>query len=189
MTPFEMTPEEQEFHEKIIKPYAWQVAQMRGLVIQEIVLMERMMDAYISTYFCHPDKRGEFMDLLISTKRITYEAKVHIVREILNRVQPRKKDEHTKFYKDLIFIAEERNMVAHYMSDASLDVIEKFLEDKETVALIKFEKNMTRETFTKDRVTALINKVHLATEKFIEYNRLAPSVPPQGPPRKNVDEG
>jgi hypothetical protein len=190
MAPEPLTPEELEYHEKIYKPYAWQVLQVRGLIIQEIVTMERLVDAYISGYFCPTnEKRGEMLDLILSTNKITYEAKAHVVREILNREFPGKKNEHTALYKDLIYIAEERNKVAHYMIDASQDCIDKFIEDKETVSLLKFEKTRSRETFTKERIEKVVKKVHVLTEKFIDYNnRLTPSILVQGPPGKNLNE-
>ena len=61
-------------------------ADLRGRIINSVAEMERMIDSYIADHFCHYRKRGiELIEVIISTKHLTYQSKAEILRFILER--------------------------------------------------------------------------------------------------------
>ena len=90
--------------QELTQRYAYHASQVRGVIINEIILLERLMDEYISEYFCVDiDKRMELMDIIVSTKRITFESKSQILRTILERRKHASKTEATKFFNEINF--------------------------------------------------------------------------------------
>ena len=143
--------------EKFYKQYNWHIAHVRGAVLGECITMERLMDEYISDYFCpEPNKKAELMDIVICTKRITFESKAQILRCILDKKDLNNKKENKKIFNDLIDIAEKRNMLAHYMSDATDQAIINYLNDKETITLLKFDKIRESQVFKRSDIEALL---------------------------------
>jgi hypothetical protein len=154
--------------EKYIKEYAWHIAQVRGTVLGECITMERLMDEYIAGYFCNSvEKKMELMDIIICTKRVTYESKAQILRAILDRQKPTMKSENKKIFNELMFIAERRNMLAHYLIDVSDQAIVDFLPTRTTITLTKFENVRSPVKFERTDIEELIGKVHKITEMFI----------------------
>lgn len=140
--------------------YVHTASQARGVLINHIILLERLMDTYLSKYFCHSEEKAvELMDLIMSTRRITFDSKAQVLKTILEKEFPEKKKENQELGKDFQKIAEERNMLAHYFLDVSEDCINRFLLDRSTFTLLKIEKGRTHEIFDYQRVMELGNLV------------------------------
>ena len=91
--------------------YVYHASQTRGVLINQIILLERLIDTYISKYFCKtPDKANELMDMILATRRMTLYGKAEVFRVILDKLYPEKKKENSTIAKNLKFIIEERNM-------------------------------------------------------------------------------
>jgi len=133
--------------------YVHQAAHTRGVLINQIILLERLIDSYISKYFCKTqDKATELMDMILATRRMTFDGKTEVFRAILDKLYPEKKKENSTIAKDLKFIIEERNMLAHYFLDVSPDILNSFNETNSAFTLLKIEKTRTREVFDFKRI-------------------------------------
>ncbi len=148
-----MTPEEIYL---LNQNYTAQASQIRGVLINHIILLERLMDSYISKYFCQTEEKAtELMDLIISTKRITFESKAQVFKTILDKVLPERKNDNQKLAKDFQFIAGERNMLAHYFLDITQPSVDRYKTDGSTITSLKIEKTRTSEIFDFERVKKL----------------------------------
>lgn len=158
-----------------IAVYVYHASQTRGVLINQVILLERLMDKYISEYFCNiPDKATELMDMILATKRITFDSKAQVFRTILDNLYPDKKKENSAIAKNLQFIAEERNMLAHYFLDTSPDILSNFSEENGAFTLLKIEKTRTREIFSFNRIRKIGDLVTLyieAINEMINKNR------------------
>ncbi|QGW28411.1 hypothetical protein [Phnomibacter ginsenosidimutans] len=133
--------------------YVHQASHTRGVLINQIILLERLIDSYISKYFCNTqDKATELMDMILATRRMTFDGKADVFRTILDKLYPEKKKENSTIAKDLKFIIEERNMLAHYFLDVSPDILNSFSETNSAFTLLKIEKTRTREVFDFKRI-------------------------------------
>lgn len=149
--------------------YIYHASQTRGVLINQIILLERLMDKYISEYFCNiPDKAEELMDMILSTRRMTFDGKAEVFRTILDKLYPQKKKENSAIVKDFKFIIEERNMLAHYFLDASPDILSNFSEKNGTFTLLKIEKTRTREVFDYKRIRKIGDTVTLYIDAVTE---------------------
>ncbi len=134
--------------------YTYHASITRGVLINQVILLERLMDSYICEYFCHSyDKAGELMDTIMSTKRVTFDAKSQVFRTILDKVYRSRKKENTKLAADFKFIGEERNKLAHYFLDISKEAVDRFKDEKNSsFTLLKFEKIRSPEIFDFTRI-------------------------------------
>jgi hypothetical protein len=149
--------------------YVYHASQTRGVLINSIILLERLMDKYISEYFCDtPDRATELMDMILSTRRITLDSKADVFRVILDKLYPEKKKENSAIAKDFKFIVEERNMLAHYFLDVSPDILNNFSEQNGAFTLLKIEKTRTRELFDFKRIRRIGDTVSLYTAAITE---------------------
>jgi hypothetical protein len=83
---------------------------------------------------------------------MTFDGKAEVFRTILDKLYPEKKKENSTIAKDLKFIIEERNMLAHYFLDTSPDILNNFSETSGSFTLLKIEKTRTREIFDFKRI-------------------------------------
>lgn len=149
--------------------YVYHASQTRGVLINQVILLERLIDRYISEYFCNvPDRATELMDMILATKRITFDSKAQVFRAILDKIYPDKKKENAGIAKDLQFIAEERNMLAHFFLDVSHDILSNFSEKNGAFTLLKIEKTRTREVFDFKRIRKIGNMVTLYADAVTE---------------------
>ena len=101
----------------------------RGVLLNHTILLERLIDSYISEYFCGlGEKSIELMDTIISTRRMTFEGKMQVFRIILDKQYPKSKNKHTDYATDLQVIANRRNQLAHFFLDPSEEAMERFIK-------------------------------------------------------------
>lgn len=149
--------------------YVYHASQTRGVLINHIILLERLMDKYISEYFCNTsDKALELMDMILATKRITFDSKAQVFRTILDKLYPEKKKENATIATDFQFIAEQRNMLAHFFLDTSPDILSNFSELNGAFTLLKIEKTRSWEVFDFKRIKKIGDMVALYTDAIIE---------------------
>ncbi|MGY4537020.1 hypothetical protein ACVW0P_001434 [Mucilaginibacter sp. UYNi724] len=141
---------------------------LRGGLINEVILLEKIIDNWLAKYFCNNEKRkNEFFDLILCHDRLTYSSKVAVFVFI---IQSHCKD-FLKTYpylaKDLNEIAEKRNILAHWLLDTSDTGI-----DKGEIHFIKAKKVFPSIAFT----AADIEKTLTNIEKYkkVIYNLVTP---------------
>lgn len=146
--------------------YVYHASRTRGFLINHIILLERMMDKFISQYFCNiPDKALELMDMILATKRITFEYKAQVLRAILDKLYPQNKKENTQLATDFQYIAEQRNMLAHFFLDNSPDIIKEFEKGSGSFILLKIDKTRSKEVFDFER----IKKIGNTADSYVNY--------------------
>lgn len=132
---------------------------VRGRIINCIAEMEQRIDAYISEYFCaNRDKRNELIEVIISTKHLTFQSKAEILQCLLERNGHTTKGEAKKIYGHLVnTIAAKRNVLAHCSLHISAGVVKDFKNDKEkTVYFLKYLNTKKVVAFGKKEVVEMI---------------------------------
>lgn len=158
----------------LYKNYSWFAGQIRGTLINEIVVLERMVDSYLCTYFCDKEqKRADLLNVVMATERITFESKRQILKVIMEKHDPKTVSDNPDIFKDIQYIGEQRNMLAHYLLYFTPDT-EKLLKEQ-TFTLARFRNGVTYETFDKERGTRLITLINKYVKVFI--NLLEPHYP------------
>ena len=121
--------------------------------------MEQRIDAYIGEYFCNSrEKRNELLEVIISTKHLTFQAKAEILQCLLERNGHATKGEAKKVYNHLVnTIAAKSNVLAHCSLHISVSVLRDFKNDKEkTVFFLKYLNTKKVVPFGKKEVVAMI---------------------------------
>jgi hypothetical protein len=173
-----------ELLEPYYQKYTFQCAQVRGIVLQECILMERLMDSVIADFFCkEQEMREALMDIILCTKRMTFESKTSTFREILNRRFPGNEKQNTAIYKSIINTIETRNMFAHYVVDYSNQAVVDYIQTQTTVALLKYDKKRVSEIFTRERVESIVAKIHSITKVILDLKEH-----PDSPPKLEQDD-
>ncbi len=59
----------------------------RGVIINQTIMLERIIDDTIANYFCgQTKKKMEILELIISTNRMTFENKMQVLKFILKTI-------------------------------------------------------------------------------------------------------
>ena len=111
----------------------------RGVIINQTIMLERIIDDIIANYFCgQTKKKMELLELIISTNRMIFENKMQILKFILKNNNPTFLKENEKAVSDILnIIIPERNIFAHYWLETSKKLTD-YLKDQKTV-FIKFK--------------------------------------------------
>jgi hypothetical protein len=148
----------------------------RGGILNGVIMLERIIDAYLACYFCNdPNKRDELNDLLFSASAgsgMNFEPK-RVVFAIL--FQKHKKDfykENKKFFDLISSCIKHRNVIAHYLLDTSPEAIAKFSIDKK-LPFIKY-KEVTENVYYSD---SQLNDIAMEIEYCVSFaNKLLEEV-------------
>jgi len=61
----------------------------RGVILNEVVMLERIIDEILANYFCGTTpKKQELMELIICTNRMIFENKIQVLQVLLERHKP-----------------------------------------------------------------------------------------------------
>ena len=122
---------------EILPKYTKRDYERRGEIIARTVNLERIIDTFIASYFCHEDKkRDELLLLILSTERITYENKRHVLKWICETYAKDLIKQYPTLFKDLQKIGEFRNILAHNHLDT--DGFVQY-ETKQTTVINKYK--------------------------------------------------
>lgn len=121
----------------------------RGVILNETIMLERLIDEIIAHYFCGlSTKKQELMELIICTNRMIFENKIQVLKVLLERHKPDFLKSNPTAINDITQkIIPERNIFAHYWLVTSSDMPD-FLAKNQTV-FIKF-KNTTEHIYYDD---------------------------------------
>ncbi|WP_316797309.1 hypothetical protein [Pedobacter agri] len=156
----------------------------RGQVINNCILLEKVIEVFIYTYFCggNDKKMGQLQYLITGDSRLTLDNKIQIFVGLA-------KDEFTEWYNsyksvrlqnatlanDLLYVTPHRNILAHaYMSNnmiiepnsKSLNTIERSDESIDTVYFCKFNNVHKEMVYDKNSIDDLNNLI-LSTARYI----------------------
>jgi hypothetical protein len=128
---------------------------IRGKVIGKAIYLEKTIDLWLSEYFCHNKGRAEdLFYLILCHDRLGFEAK----RQVFCYVVEHKCNDFFRKYptlnKDLSYIIEQRNILAHYQIDSTVDGL-----DSIEVGFLKVKNKQLRVPFTKEKIEDLYHKM------------------------------
>jgi|GEM_PF-7005667 len=111
----------------------------RGMYINSIINLERCIDEYLSRYFCstveNTEPKKDLIELLLSEK-VPFEPKRFAFEFILKKKNPEVVRKYPMLLKDIEKAIQTRNVLAHYMLDASENGFSLFDEGK--IAFVRF---------------------------------------------------
>jgi len=120
------------------------VSKIRGTVMHNCIFVEKIMDEFISGYFCKEDLKEDLMLFLLCTERITFRGKADIFRLIIEKESNKERfaefiKENPTIFDDLTeYVLEERNIFAHYLFDSTEGYKERY-ENERKIRFIKFK--------------------------------------------------
>lgn len=138
--------------EQIIRKSAHQ----RGLVIHEISVLERFMDAFIARYFCEPDRQMEFYELILGNNRLSLDAKRKLIDNIFYRVNYNISSEFPDYNKEMNIALMERNFFAHCVLHLGQDAIDKYPNE---IGFYRFGKDPKVHWYTDIRFEEILNSI------------------------------
>lgn len=148
---------------------------LRGCVVNESIFCERMVDEFLSNYFCSDiKKKKDIMELLLCTDRITSENKRQVLKKIVENNHKDFSDKYPSLFSDMLKLYEERNIMAHYMLDTSENGIKAY-RDEQKIGFVNFKiKGKLKEAHTvwydMNKVSAIIKLADKCKMTIIELN-------------------
>lgn len=127
----------------------------RGAIINETIMLERIIDDYISAHFCDTaEKRLELLENLMATNRIIFENKVQIFKSILEKHNPQFLEKHPSLFNNILkTVIPERNVFAHYWLVTSKELSEWIKESK--TVFVKFKNKTEHIEYTPEKYTSI----------------------------------
>jgi hypothetical protein len=132
------TPKEIKLEILTSVEYTTLVSQVRGKIIHNCTILEKIMDDAIARHFCsNEEKRHDMFIFILATERITWMNKHQVLGLIFNRQSainaPNKYsrfiENNPDFVGDIQKIIENRNIFAHYLLDTSDQYLNRFQMD------------------------------------------------------------
>lgn len=138
-------------------------AALRGLILNQVITIERMIDEFLSSYFCDtPEKKKSLMENLIS-EFLTFDLKRQVFENV---VDPNFIKENPLLISNLILLMKHRNVVAHWIMDTSDEGLKYF--DKGERAFIRFKTKTKNTPNTKVYNQKTINDILKKAEETIK---------------------
>jgi hypothetical protein len=147
----ETDPKDETSRYPLIAPTAWT---MRGLIINETIYLERLIDEFLGRHFC-PDKikRSELFELILGNERISFESKRQILKFVMDKHFKTVVDTNKNIFSDLKEIIDERNFLAHQLLDTSDEAFNKLKENK--IGFVKFRNSTETTWYDNDKINTI----------------------------------
>lgn len=145
----------------------------RGVIINQTIMLERIIDDIIANYFCGQTKKKiELLELIISTNRMIFENKIQVLKFILKNNNIAFLTENEKAFSEILnLIIPERNIFAHYWLETSKK-LSTYIKEQKTV-FIKFKD--TTDFVEYDEIK-FINIVNIITKNIHIFGKLQAAV-------------
>jgi hypothetical protein len=158
------------------------VANIRGSVIQNCVMVEKIMDEFISGYFCKENLKEDLMTFLLCTERITFRGKSDIFKLIIEKKENAArfaefKKENPSIHNEITeYILEERNIFAHYLLDTAEGYIDRY-EKHGIIRFIKFKVSKEKPAvhyleYNNDRIQKIHKTIIKCGDAIIKLNQI-----------------
>ncbi len=127
----------------------------RGAMINDTVFLEKVIDQWLSEYFCqHPKRRSDIFELVFCHDNLGYNSKVQIFCEIIKRHCPEFNSDNPKLKSDLEEIGKHRNRFAHWL----LDTKEEQLQSNE-LRFLRSKDLEDYEHYTNERILSIVERI------------------------------
>lgn len=124
---------------------------IRGKVIGKAIFIEKLIDKWLAKYFCNnEDRSSDLYNLILCHDRLGFEAKRQVFCYIVENKCPIFFKLHPTLNKDLAYIIEQRNVLAHYLIDTTEDAI-----NATEVGFLKMKNKTTRVEFSLEKIENL----------------------------------
>ena len=137
----------------------------RGEVINAMTILEKIIDTFLSHHFCSSmELRNEILDCLFASKKITFENKRALLKQVLDRHHKEYRNTHLpNIHAQLGKFNDYRNEVAHFAIDPSDSAVKNF---KETggITLLKFENSKETVIYTPKKVKEISEEIYKVIE-------------------------
>ncbi len=143
----------------------------RGVIINEVVMLERIVDEILSNYFCGTTpKKQELMELIICTNRMIFENKIQVLKVLLEKHKPDFLKANPTIINDIINkIIVERNIFAHYWLVTSKELSD-FISKNQTV-FIKFKNTTEYIYYDDDKFETICRLIGKTIKTFIAFQK------------------
>ncbi len=147
---------------KVYKDYTELAFKRRGLILNEVALLERLIDLYLAYHFCGVTQKAmDLMNCILSTRYLTFEGKV----QILKFINPNLLDEHPISFKNILEkIIPQRNIFAHY----TLYTPNRKPGRQTDSHFIKYNGTSEIITYTEQNINELHTLINISITVFIE---------------------
>lgn len=121
-------------------------AYYRGMILEEVIIMEYQLNIIISNYFCHPNMIGEFTEHLLNTEYLTLGGKGSIFNIILQKEKFKEfKNKNNLLIQNIAKWRKERNYLAHCSVDWDEGKINEYNGEIISLVISKNSKNNQKE--------------------------------------------
>lgn len=137
---------------------------VRGKIISELILLERLVDDYICRYATEDIEKQKFLkDVIFSTEKISFENKRLILEQILKANKNNFLKENSTFINDISYLIAKRNNVAHLLLD-----ITNGKYKKEGITLQKHKNVSTEIVLTELDIDGIQKKISTCQQLLID---------------------
>jgi hypothetical protein len=138
----------------------------RGKIINDTILLERMIDTFIAIHFTKDEPEfeegqslfTEMIELILSNERMSLGSKIEVFCFLIKKHHPDFLLKNPDVNKDLAFIIQQRNILAHYLFDTSDEYIAQqkfklgFIKQKNKTEIIDFDNNRMKDVENKIKI-------------------------------------
>lgn len=130
---------------------------IRGAFINDTIFLEKVIDNWLADFFCTNKKRSKALfELILCHDRLGVEAKRQVFLFIIQNYCNDFLKEYPNTSKDLTFIIEKRNILAHWLLDTSDHGIESG-----NLKFVKFKNSTESQEFTLEIIEDMKAKLKL----------------------------
>jgi predicted nucleic-acid-binding protein len=148
---------------KDYEDFSDEISVTRGQIINRTVILETAMSVFLAKHFCKTKElRIEIIETIFQTQKFTFDNKRDTMNAIINLHYADFSKDNPSFNKDIQYIAEQRNIFAHYPNRDSKSDIERY-KNEQIFVLIKYKNATTFEEYDFAKIESLcqlINKTN-----------------------------
>ncbi len=135
-------------------------ANFRGGILNGVILLERIIDSYLSWYFTNDKLRGdELMDMLFASKDgVPMKRKTILFKKLIKKNDINFHNSNDKFFKDIDFVIEQRNIFAHYLLDTDDQAIKDHIE-KKSITFLMYHDEEKKVHYDIDKLDDIVDKI------------------------------
>lgn len=139
----------------------------RGKVLNEVAMLEKLIDVYLSMYYAQKGKQNSFMLTFLSKTELR--RKVNIFKETIQLYKNNFVVNYPEYESDLERIFKSRNIFAHEVLDVTQEGLIKYSEG--VLRFDNFKKNRLVTSFTKEQIEQevdLISKYIIGIRELLD---------------------
>ena len=151
-----------------IENYFIEASYTRAHIIGRVVMLESMMDIFLSTHFCKTKSlQNEIMEIIFGTLKISTDSKRDAMNAIMNKHHKEFLKNNKFFNTDVQNIIAQRNIFAHYPIFDFGKGLSLYKLDK-TISFLKFRNSKEMVSYTKKDIEYWFKKITDNTKLLVD---------------------